>query len=821
MKKTWPFIFAFTILLCLVPQMLLSNFASDMDDPYGIRNLYYDDHIDLSGAVVELVDSGRPTSFQLGYGIEDNTILDCAVVTMHGDVLVATGIGTATIRIDGKLQEINVSPAPISLLLIIGQSNAEGMEGNANQSIACPDGQVYSTYAMSNGLTGDAGLTVENAGNYVPAALTGPSSLVNVNGNDHKLSGYPVNSLTEQGEGKYGMDSGLAYEWVTRTGEKVWVVNAAHGASSISSWQKDAENYDQAVALFSECQRVLQAEIAAGHYILSHMGYYWNQGCADETKSAEWYVGQYLSMHENLKSDLACDMDRDPSTADQTLEFGNIVLVQAGHSTALGYRTGKYEDDSPDFFMTWKELELRGPRVAQIWMANNPELNDIHIVSTLAQDWVSMPDGTDGVTAYFQAAYNDGIIDYPTQRSQSSAWYQPTTPAAVKDSIHYNQVGYNEIGRESARNTLYILGILQKPELTTTVTFLNWTGYQEISCIQSASVAGSNTLVVPLVYPCYESKSVIYSLSDGLVWDFYDLMDQNGDGGVVSVSVSDASVAVTGREYHSYRFEYVDGKLLSIDNDMFLENILTVTSKNTYSLANEIFLKHDKPWIVKFNNVAAERFMALASSQSTKEGMFYIFKSQSGTGVLAIGEYKDGLYQNYGLKQSDIPIDWSIPHVYCFQNVVHEDGNNTIHIYIDDQWVGTATNLIINSVLQETDQTYLSGKDFLFNTIGCANFGLGSQQMGYLEVWENGHDHVYHDGSCSICGSKVPVIRGDLDRDGDVDAYDLTLLARHVGGIEILSDLTNADVDGNGEVDAYDLTLHARYVGGIITDWEL
>ena len=67
-----------------------------------------------------------------------------------------------------------------------------------------------------------------------------------------------------------------------------------------------------------------------------------------------------------------------------------------------------------------------------------------------------------------------------------------------------------------------------------------------------------------------------------------------------------------------------------------------------------------------------------------------------------------------------------------------------------------------------------------------------------------------------------PGLLGDLDEDGDVDAYDLTLLARYVGGIDLLTGqaLLNADVDGDGDVDAYDLTKHARFVGGIITNWD-
>ena len=65
-------------------------------------------------------------------------------------------------------------------------------------------------------------------------------------------------------------------------------------------------------------------------------------------------------------------------------------------------------------------------------------------------------------------------------------------------------------------------------------------------------------------------------------------------------------------------------------------------------------------------------------------------------------------------------------------------------------------------------------------------------------------------------------VRGDADGDGDVSAEDLTLLARHVAGIEVLTDATalaNVDVNGDNEIDANDLTMLARYVAVIITDW--
>lgn len=61
--------------------------------------------------------------------------------------------------------------------------------------------------------------------------------------------------------------------------------------------------------------------------------------------------------------------------------------------------------------------------------------------------------------------------------------------------------------------------------------------------------------------------------------------------------------------------------------------------------------------------------------------------------------------------------------------------------------------------------------------------------------------------------------KGDMNLDGEVNADDLTVLARHVAKIEGLTDdyaLLSADVDNNGSLSADDLTKLARYVAKII-----
>ena len=78
-------------------------------------------------------------------------------------------------------------------------------------------------------------------------------------------------------------------------------------------------------------------------------------------------------------------------------------------------------------------------------------------------------------------------------------------------------------------------------------------------------------------------------------------------------------------------------------------------------------------------------------------------------------------------------------------------------------------------------------------------------------------DAVYY----AIFEEKAEGMLGDFNGDAKITADDLTLLARHIGGIEALTgqSLQNADLTGDGKVTADDLTKHARYVGGIIKDW--
>ena len=750
MKKLLFFVLALVMLAGLIPHVTLMASAAEKSAEFDIENLRFDDHVDISGKTVEIVDDGTPTSYQVGYGVEENAVLDTAVVTLESNTLVATGIGTAVISIDGVRYEIEVTAAPISLLLLIGQSNMQGSEGDENQSIVCPDGMVYSTY-------GDRyTMTTSNATNFAPSALTGAGSELNVNGTTTNLEDWPVYLLNERGVGKKGPDSGFAYEWVKQTGEKVWVVNAAHGGSAISTWQKSGANYKEAVALFSACQDTLQKEISAGHYTLSHMGYFWCQGCSDASQTAEWYVNKYLTMHENLKSTLSFDEDT-------TFEFGGIIPILYGTSS---YRAGIYADkNTKPYYESFELLTFNGPRVAQYWMTNNPDLPDIWNVCNIGEDWVWMPDGTNGVTEYFQSHYPNGTVDYTTQVQQSVSWYTPTTPAAVHDSIHYNQIGYNEVGREAARNALIMLGEIVAPDVEITVELLSWDGYTPMEQVTASTAGNSGTLVVPKVYPVWKSKDVTYQLSEGLRYEYYDLLAESPlMNGTLRVVGTDVAVSLVGRELTSYAWELENGTLVSTGDT---ENTISKVSGSTengvfidaqYRFEKSITLLHDQNWVLEWKmtgpwydaeSTASKKLFCEDGASSTPNAMCLLIKGNENR--ITIGYYNGSTtHISYGLDLDDYGISMTDTHIYRLVNHINDDGTNTIYLFVDGKQIGPMTGYFTGTsgYMGETSD-WLSGRDISFSCMGAPKYLLDNGVIEYISVMECGaeFDVHFHDWS--------------------------------------------------------------------------
>ena len=401
--------------------------------------LAYDDRYTFDANIAS-VETISVTSKQVGTGSLDTAVL---AASGDGNTYIATGVGIAKVTLEnGIVYNVTVEPAKISVALIAGQSNAEGWgtEAKRKLSIACPDGQVYSTYGFSNtdfarinGITATASdaLSETTAKNFVATSLTS-----NVSYGGTKLL-YPLNSMTESGKGKIGIDSGLAYEWNKLTGEKIWVVNCGHGGSSITTWVPGGTNYKECIALMSYVKQTMEAEIAAGHYELSQFVYFWCQGEADNSwmAQADYYENLKL-VHNGLKTDLTLN--------GKTLGYGGNIIVYAN-----GENNGVLD------------IADTGVRSAQkqACAETTGDFADFYMACDVNEQWVT----AEGVTTYWETKYPGSVYPFTLQEG---AYTNPTTVDQVEgDKIHYMGPAYNEIGIVCADHAYKTL-IVKEEEIT-------------------------------------------------------------------------------------------------------------------------------------------------------------------------------------------------------------------------------------------------------------------------------------------------------------------------------------------------------------------
>lgn len=491
--------------------------------------LKYDDRYTFDKAVARVV-SSNITSTNVISGEADVSTL----TRVDGETFAASAIGKATVYFtDGTSVTVSVTSAPINVIMLIGQSNTEGVAGNATQSIRNTPGQVYSTYAcagfryinmcLGNTFTkGLDGLTIYNNDVFIPKSLTGTESRVGAD-----LT-YTLGELNKGGFGKGGMDSAIAYEWNKRTGEKVWVINAAHSGSAIQSWLPGSREIDnnfwQAVGVMKSAELTLQDEIAAGHYTLSHMGYFWLQGCSNRTSDPDDYTAYFREMHNGFVSELSFDHDGDPSTENRSIEFAGILLV----------RTGQENNAASDYYMY-------GPRLSQYYLGNSAEGSDadIYLISNLGDLWKTDAD----VANYFTEKY--GTEANFRADNAGVKYAMPTTVKEVHPDVHYRQCGYNEIARDAAYNMLCQLGIIT-PATSEDVTFtLLGSDGLELDWADGITLnAGNSVTIVPVVSPRYKAGDVRMTVSGNITVDNHYVF-KSTDGSAATITFSCGAKSVT------------------------------------------------------------------------------------------------------------------------------------------------------------------------------------------------------------------------------------------------------------------------------------
>ncbi len=186
----------------------------------------------------------------------------------------------------------------VDILLIAGQSNAEGHMGNAKESIKVEKDTVY----------------------------------LNTMGN---------NTLAT--EGIKGWAGSLGKTWHDRTGHTVVVIRAAKGGTGFAdgNWVTDGACYKNAKTMYQAAIASVQAKSG---FEIGECVYFWLQG--ENEQSANWTAEQYedafMTLHKGFTEDFG-------TTAETKLTQCGILPVRSGNSTfpanliSTGVRAAQYK----------------------------------------------------------------------------------------------------------------------------------------------------------------------------------------------------------------------------------------------------------------------------------------------------------------------------------------------------------------------------------------------------------------------------------------------------------------------------------------------
>lgn len=431
--------------------------TTSKDDEKIDPHIYYDDRVDIltftgtkSVSDVKIKDE-VVTSKKTGSSDKDAHVL---VLSSDKKTLIATGTGSATVVADGKEYPITVSAAPITLVVVTGHSLGMGSQGNPRISVLNEDGQVYSTY-LGHGTTnstwkGDdiselakSGAGLGYSAEYQPANLS---------------------ALTSAGNGRYGVDGGLAFEWNKLTGEKIWVMNAAYGGSCINEWVTGSEYHTRALNMMNACGSLLKKEVAAGHYdfknyavvYFSAANFSYKKVDYNNQKLHDWYN----SMWNGYQNGVSVDIDGD-GNIDKPTALGFVPLWDS--KMAVSYTT-----DMPHTFYMASSNEYPYAFTASRFLLYLQNENDI--------------------------AKNFPEIDYDVRVRSSDVKKPVRVSDLFVDGVHLSQIGYNAYGQDIAKN---LYNYLRTENLPGKVEVINVSNTKDVGDTWNITTAVKRIIILP------------------------------------------------------------------------------------------------------------------------------------------------------------------------------------------------------------------------------------------------------------------------------------------------------------------------------------
>ena len=375
MKKTILWILGLSLVLSLLPAVAFPAAAVE------IENLCYDDYVDISGKKVEIVDAGKTP-----------------VISVQDNYLVATGIGDAQVRIDGKLHQITVRKAKINLIMIMGQSNAGNHFPNATSDVTCPIGTAYWWgNGQGTAATKPVSYTQPSMGFHTPLLAELYAQSV--------AAGDPVKNVMIWQEGITSKDGQPIEKWAQN--------------------EADTSGTDDAVTMLQNCIAYYKANSDCFEIVSS--GVYWLQGESDITTDPALYTQRFLAMWKRLK--------------DAGMEYLAFFRVRY-----LNFQSPSKED-----------LDYTPSLAAQTKMINeNP---DFYMASTITENWIGTPDTahTIDISNYItmmetygnQSVYTDQYGNYATYADGKLTTTMKTLYGS-NNIGHYGKFGYGILGADGA-----------------------------------------------------------------------------------------------------------------------------------------------------------------------------------------------------------------------------------------------------------------------------------------------------------------------------------------------------------------------------------
>ena len=336
--------------------------------------------------------------------------------------------------------------SPMSLFMITGHSIGAGVQGDAALSVVCPDGQVYSSFGTNN----------------LPAATAGVGI-----GFAAENKAPKIYALNQGGGGTVGEGGGIGLSWNRLTGEKVWIINVAVGGTCLKNWLPGTTAYSNAVRQYTRAAAILDNEIAAGHYTLSHTGVIYHSAANYSYQNVEFTDADLQVWFDQfwggLKSELDADIDGDgEGDAPKFCAFVPIWTKSAMYV---------YNTDKP----------------AMYCMSASADYPDMFTASVCCRDWLT--DG--GVYENFPEP------DYVTQNGTTPERPLTFNEVFASDRVHLKQVGYNALGMDIAVN---VFNYLYADSALSSFALMQTDGVSEVSDNVTLTCGEALTLV-PVTEP--------------------------------------------------------------------------------------------------------------------------------------------------------------------------------------------------------------------------------------------------------------------------------------------------------------------------------